>query len=207
MKSAFSLKLPPEMYIIGSAPSAVDAAKLIPADAYVIALNAGATVDGLTPSYHMASDWNTVNCKYWASGKLRERQKECGFAGIYSTDLLEYLECQPPDTWPDGTIYYYNRGEPMHRGEVAPKGDCLRPNGTILGEALQLCYHRGTKRALVGGVDMRGNDYHDGTTGRHLAGKTWHYVALLNEMITGLRKRGMEIYTLTETALDLPYAR
>lgn len=207
MKSAFSLKLHETMYIIGSAPSAIEAAKLVPDDAYVIALNAGATVDGLTPSYHMASDWNTCNCPYWAKGALAAKQKECSFAGIYSSDLLEYLQCQPPSTWPNEPMYVYDRGEPMHRGEVAPKPNCLRPNGTILGEALQLCHHRGVKQAIVGGVDMRGNDYHDKTTGRHLVGKTWHYVALLNEMNAGLRKRGMEIYTLTETALDLPYIR
>jgi len=206
-KDALKLVLPETVYIIGSAPSANEAVKLIPDDAYPLALNAAATVKGLRPCWHMASDWNTVNCKYWASGQLRKAERACGWKNIYSTDLIEYLEIAPPDVWPQNDIYIYRRGVGLHRQDVNLAPDELRPNATIAGEALQLCSKRGVRRVIIGGVDMRGNDYHDGTTGRHLADKTWHYVPLLNELVSHLRKLGMEIYTLTETALDLPYWR
>jgi len=208
MRSAFELSLPETVYILGSAPSAIDAAAMIPEGACKVALNAAVAVPDLWPTVHMASDWNTVNCKYWCSGQLRIIERATGFKPVYSTDLLEWLQVQPPDIWPQGEIYTYRRGEGLHRGDVCPRPDFLRPNATILGEALQWAWHRGAQRVIVGGCDMHGNKYHDGTKATAaLAGRDWHYVKLLDELVSCLSRKGLQVYTLTETRLNLPYWR
>lgn len=114
---------------------------------------------------------------------------------------------RPADIWPQSEIYAYVRGDSMRLGDVKPDPEKLRPGGTILGEALQLCHHRGVEIAIIAGCDMRGNRYHDGTRGQHAKKAQWLYVGVLNELIQYLKRKGLRVYTLTETALDVPQWR
>lgn len=73
---------------------------------------------------------------------------------------------------------------------------------TISGMALQVAYHLGARVIEMCGVPMTGDKYHDGTRvrGHHNLND---FRLRMNQMIKIMQSKGVEIYSMNETTLDI----
>ena len=149
---------------------------------YVIAVNAAINIG--VCDWWMVADQRCAGRPWWPEHRLAARH------------TLFSVEAGDAD-------YTFAQGEPMGPGNADLRYGYLRPNATIVGQALQFAYWFGAARATLVGVDMRGDSYYNGDQVPEYADRdVWPYVATLNAHIAALRGRGMVIESATPTALQ-----
>lgn len=101
--------------------------------------------------------------------------------------------------------YTYEFGPPLTRTSSELIPGVLRGRATASAQAVQLAYWLGAERITTVGIDIMGNKYFDGTDAGEARPETaWSWILpLFNPMIRWIEEQGVEIVSLSETALDL----
>ena len=108
----------------------------------------------------------------------------------YSFPLVDGRECQ----------------QPLGSGTYEPVPGKFRPDGTVVGSAIELCARFGSREIALCGVDMFGDRYFDGTESTSVTCQhkgVWAYVPYLNSLIEWVKAQGIDIYSISPTALDV----
>lgn len=84
----------------------------------------------------------------------------------------------------------------------------LRGGASAVARGVQLAWFKRAKRCILIGADMKGRVYFDGTmneTKRNTMDSEgyWYELPFFNELIKWVKKRDMDVVSLTETALDV----
>ena len=93
--------------------------------------------------------------------------------------------------------------------ESVPLGDGVTPGfirggATTSAGAVQLLYQLGARKIVLCGVDMCGNKYYDGSEMPQVV-DYWPIVqARFNALNQWIREQGVEVTSISETALDVP---
>ena len=190
------MNAPDDIYVVAPGPNGLEHIGRIPDDAFVIVVNKAIELP-LSPKLWMCSE-PLAGETGWFKDNIDANKDIACFWG-------EYLLKGCPDI-----AYYWESEEPLlMRGNTAPIFRALRRRATIAGQAVQLAYWLKAKRIIICGFDARGNTYYDGEP----AGEgdsfemrkgdwTW-VVALMNPMIEWLKAAGVEVVSLSETALGV----
>lgn len=104
--------------------------------------------------------------------------------------------------------YTYEFGPPLTKTSSECIWGLLRGRATVSAQAFQLAYHLGAKRIVLVGIDLKGNRYFDGSdAGQARPESAWEWILpLFNPLIRWVESKGVEVVTLSETALDVPRA-
>ena len=98
---------------------------------------------------------------------------------------------------------------PLGSGQYTPHPSEFRPDGTSSCLAIEMAARFGTREIMVCGADFRGGRYYDnyirkGSENKKREGPgVWAYLPFANSLISWVRARGISIYSLSETELDL----
>ena len=101
--------------------------------------------------------------------------------------------------------YTYEFGPPLRPDSAECIPSVLRSRATISAQAVQLAYLLGAKRIIMCGIDIMGKKYFDATcAGENRPEKNWRWVLpLFNPMIKWIEAQGVEVVSLSKTALDV----
>lgn len=101
--------------------------------------------------------------------------------------------------------YTYEFGPPLTRESSMLIPGVLRGRATVSAQAVQLAYWLGAKRIVILGIDLVGNKYFDDTDAGEARPETaWSWILpLFNPMIKWIEGQGVEVVSLSETALDV----
>jgi len=191
-----------DVYIIGTGPSLThEVLTRIPRTAWVAVLNKGildAPRRGLsllsikawfcaTPEYWRNADWWR-----WANDFAMGR----GIPRVFSWQLAaQGINCEHT---------FYNC--PGWADADAPDGlipGVLRGDGTIAAAPMQWAAHCHARRIVLGGIDMSGDLYCDGSTNpRHEKDTEWDEATTLARATRACQATGIPVATLTPTALS-----
>lgn len=105
--------------------------------------------------------------------------------------------------------YYTRHMSGSMKQPYGPREGVLRGGASICGKALQLAYWLGAKRIVLIGVDMMKRAYHDDPEGKGClaqmaADDTWYQLPRFNLHVQAIKARGVEVVSLSETAIDVP---
>ena len=202
-------KFPSEtVYVLATGPNGNDHYKRIPDDAWVIGVNKAIEIyfrnrtptsiwlcaDGTLPE----QEWFTKTVNGIIQNVAALSDNHIATPCFDSGALLK--------TYPDAP-YYFTHGHTLRESpKFQPIEGVLRAGGSISGQAMQLAYWLGAKRIVLVGVDMTGSKYFDDTENINPRlspdGKSLH-LHLLNGLCGWLKAQGIEIVSLSETALDV----
>ena len=181
LPDATTIKLPDTVYIL--APGANADPRKLPLQSCCIGVNAGAIVTDWSCDYWLVADRHCPQMYWWPD------DKPCTCIFGFAHDWADYTFLQSPAL--GGS-----------QGPGCIEG-VLRCNGTVVGQAIQLCYWAGVKRCILNGVDMYGDHYYDGSkiyNGR----KVWRYIDHLNPLIDWIHRNSkMRVTTQTKTELSI----
>lgn len=187
--------MPDTVYVLGSGPNGRNHYHEIPPDAYVIALNQAVLIESVPePSLWMVVDWRCLSRAWWSDAmkkgvpRVFGRELACLFGCDYSFKAYPSLE-----VW-----------HPRHQ-RYCPIDSALRVGATVAGCAIQAAYHAGCRRVVLCGIDMFGHLYFDGTVSfEERRNKTWPgELEAMNQLVAGLKRRGMDVTSLSETSIEL----
>lgn len=197
------LVLPQGVCIVGSGPSAVQAMARRPTGMFTIALNKAVLLPGLRPDLWLMNQLTSDSLGYYREAAAAHPQVPRLFR--LSTALATAQE----HTGRDDCFWFLARQSPTEElradGDLPP-GPLVRSGGTVAGCALQIAFALGAREILLGGIDMHGDTYWDGTTNpRDPKPGVWRHAAILDRLIAHLcRSYGGEVLTLGDTALRSP---
>jgi hypothetical protein len=178
----------------------------IPEDAFVITVNKGVTVPAVQKHIWLAEDMGMITLHPWFDK--------------FAKDLIRFnngiMKPRPTPVFGKGKMterypdvpYYYEPGTTLgYRPNWQPQPGVLRGGATIASKALQLAVHKGAKRVVLVGVDMKGRKYFDGTKSISTmidAGGKWWCLYKWDKLLGNVKRMGVEVVSLSETALDVP---
>jgi hypothetical protein len=112
-----------------------------------------------------------------------------------------YLYKQYPDI-----KYTYEFGPPLTKTSSMCIPGVLRGRATVSAQALQLAYWLGATRIIILGIDLMGNKYFDNSDAGAARPETaWSWILpLFNPLIQWIKAQGIDVVSLSETALDVP---
>jgi hypothetical protein len=195
-------KFPRRVYIVGSGPNGRDQFRKIPQNAFCIALNS-MILFWRKWDWWMVFDHRVVDSDWWtdATSNLGKRTRI-----IFGARLANRV-------WSDDKVFprihphFYFRYHPGMSGASFVPGQPLLMPGllrglTVAGCALQFAYYGGAKEVLLCGIDMFGQDHIDGHRNvDKVYLKEWPWAKNLSKLCAHLKTQGMEIKTISETAL------
>lgn len=208
---AEGIRFPERALILGSGPNGRAHHARIPRDRFVLALNLAVTAP-VRADLWVAMD-PTLKDQRWFQDAIwgfREPGLDLGPGAIGAggtVPLMERKRVARHFPWVRCT-FWLEKLSMMSPGDVEPRPDHIRPGGTVAGAALQLCLHCGVTRVDLCGIDMFGDVYFDGSLHRRKQrkGQAWGSRKVLGALIKCLQGKGMEIRSLSETALDIEIA-
>jgi len=199
-------KLPEAAVIIGNGPSGKDVVPLIPQHVLSIALN-GAILYDRPFDWWMAFDTGLV-LQDW----FRKMRLPAGTRTLFGVELYWEMaarqDCIPLADhcfkyWPALAQQFPLRAEKRWHGSPIMDG-VLRGQCTIAGCAVQFAYWAGVRNLYLCGVDMRGTGKANGGTNPKHEGK-WDVSNRLSYLCNWLAaNKGMQVRSLSETALSIP---
>ena len=165
---------------------------------FVVAVNKAALIP-VDPDAWMVSDWWAIKTdwfndiattfdgvRFFSSGL-----KECYGDADYTFNLLDGRECVQPL----GAGIY-----------TAPIDGLLRPDGSVSASAVEMAARCGAREIVLCGVDMYGDIYYDDTPCKAVdcdhKGE-WAYTSYFNSLIEWVRGEGIEIWSMSKTALEV----
>jgi hypothetical protein len=197
------LTLPRTVCIMGSGPGAAEAATRRPPGVFTIALNKAVLLPGLAADIWLMNQLTSDSLAYYHEAaaahpripRLFRLGTALATAAAYAgrDDCSWFLARQAP-------------GEELRADRDLPTGRLVRAGATVAGCALQIAFAVGAKEILLGGIDMRGDVYWDGTKNpRDPKQGDWKHVSILDRLITHLcTSHGGMVWTLGDTALKAP---
>ncbi|KPL08300.1 hypothetical protein AMJ86_01085 [bacterium SM23_57] len=198
------LRLPKEVFIVGSGPNYGRVIKRIPETACCIGLNRAVLFPKTKFKFWLVADGDCAerpDCIKWFAEALN-RTKRDDIKRIWSYAVRDRAKMHKPD-------YIFRLCEQREYG-FRQVPDKFRPDETIAGIALDLCHRQGVKHAVLVGVDMSGQKHADGSNApgnrddRH--GTIWDSRDALDGVIRWMHGHGMRVSTLSDTQLTEPYA-
>jgi hypothetical protein len=203
-----NLAMPDTVYILGSGIRGAKHHERIPLGAYVIAVNKAIAAPVEAELWmQFAKAWRYVRDK-WFTRALASDVPKCFGISLLERCKLEGMSLANVDYCFDFMPQFHDEPNAYKFTE-----GILRTGGTISGAALQLCYWRNVKRVIFCGVDMLGHTFFDGTK---LVSKAetkinpdgtdndWGLeLRDLNIMVELCKGAGMEVYSMSETALEV----
>lgn len=212
------VQIPDVVVILGSGPKGRSGWPLIPANAYVIAVNEGVNICidhptecAFVPTMWVVNDHNVLETTYFP--KANKNFHGIRAFGDRAIQMMrqKYLYTRGQiDAVREGRIFSIPRG-PFHKDEqVAWFHDPLtfKPGGTVAAAALWIACIKGpAKRVYLCGIDMSKDLHYSNTKEpaqpdpRH--GLEWGTSRpALDSRIMHYKSIGMEIYTISETKLQ-----
>lgn len=203
------------VYIVAPGILGKEYIRHIPVGATKIAVNYGiAAIDRFGvynptwKTYWMVADSQAPEAFWWS---LIDQKVKDWALKIYSRKLMVHPDSYPIDKQP---LHYFDEGDALSARDCWPQGGHhrgkLRPNATVVGQALQAVYWCATYRraqlpkAVLVGVDMMGGRCFDGSQPYdRRENEAWPHLPLLQKLCDVLIAAGMEITTLSPSALKL----
>lgn len=190
------IEVPHDIYVVAPGPNGLDHIPRIPVDAFVIVVNKAIELP-LFPKLWMCSEPLAGGTEWFKENIDNNKGIACFW--------LKYLGENYPDI-----AYYWKDEEPLlTKKDFVPIYRVLRRRATIVGQAVQLAYWLGAKRIVLCGFDASGNTYYDGTPAGvgnsfKMREGDWHWVVeLMNPMVAWMKEDGVEVVSLSKTALDV----
>lgn len=204
--------LPETVFVIASGPNGRDIAPSIPAGACCIAVNSAITMPR-SFAWWLAFDYRFPLVYDWWSTVYVDATRK-----LFSGRLCNYLHLVPQarQIRPDAMFNYIPQiiaPTRLHPSwELTPPEKCLMPGllrggATATGCAVQFAYYGGARNIVLCGADLYGTGHWDGFENPNEHGilqGVWPYRDSLQNLITAVEARGTRVYTLSDTALDLP---
>jgi len=159
----------------------------VPRSAATIAVNYAISAN-VEPKVHFVADSDAPWAWWWSD-------PPAGVTRVYSRQLIE--RGQRAD-------YSFAQDPGLTCEDYQPRPGVLRCNGSGLGGALQLCWHRGPANmtVYVVGADLDGTGYFDGSHVREYRSDHFHvFHRRLELLVSWLRGHGMTIVFVSSTAL------
>ena len=151
----------------------------------------------------MVSDWWAVKTEWFAPA-----DKVFDGLRIFSENLIGK---RPADAAPADVSFRFLNGKSVTRpfGTAPyppPLPDMFRPDGGVSATAIEAAARFGAKKIVICGVDMEGGSYFDdkpstSTECPHIG--VWQWVPFFNSLIKWVEEQGIDIYSLSPTALDI----
>lgn len=185
-------------YVASPGYNAVDHFARIPPDAFTIAVNRAVEAP-IAISLWMMMDVQVGECDWYHRGLKIATDRLCvsrefSESETSGVDAPYTFEVAPKLRGPTESI-------PLGDGVTA---GCIRGGATTSAGAVQLLYQLGARKIVLCGVDMDGTKYFDGSVMSPVV-DYWPIVRARFDALNGwLREQGVEITSLSETALDVP---
>ena len=151
----------------------------------------------------MISDWWAVKTEWFAPA-----DKAFDGVRIFSENLIGK---RPADAAPADVSFRFLNGKSVTRpfGTAAyppPLPDMFRPDGGVAATAVEAAARFGAKEIALCGVDMCDDKYFDGeislsTECPHKG--EWQWTPFFNSLIKWVKEQGVDIYSISPTALDV----
>jgi len=211
-----------DVYIVGSGPNAAPymtghtPVKGIPLHSRIVACNKGIFVRAIpdvwlcaTPALAQLDWFNTLMRKYAAMPESLVPMI-VGRAGEWLKNYAAFTH----QFQPNGSLWSHAKRDPrtnkmtgFHKGFGCTDG-YLRGGASAVARGAQLAWFKKAKRAILIGADMKGIEYFDGTINefkpRSLDNeKQWIELTYFNALIEWMKKRDMDVVSLTPTALNV----
>lgn len=193
--SKFSL--PNKVYILAPGPNGRKSYNNIPSESVIIAVNKAVLIPGIQADIWMLN-FLTPGVLEWYD------EADSRFSGtrIFRKEAINHL----PNYKSQGYFFPVLKGanEKLSENGIKSIDGVIRPGVTISGLAIQLAYNFGAKEIILCGVDMSGFEYWDGSSYPHTKhGSTWEYTGRLNNLIRLLLNKGISIYSISPTMLNI----
>jgi hypothetical protein len=197
--------LPEKVCILAPGPNGKSAWEHI--DCPVIAINYAVYIDLPNPQPHRPGMW--LQADWWGikTDWFAKADKEYTGVRIFSDSMISK---RPSDAIPADWSFRFTPGTecvlPLGSGQYMYHPRELRPDGTSSCIGMELAARFGAKEIAVCGVDFRGERYYNGRTGcfqKYDRKGVWAYLPFANSLIKWIKSQGVDIYSLSETALDL----
>jgi len=211
--------LPPldTIYVVGTGPNGLEQVSRIPHIATVIGVNKailyneGTTGDSIPMWMWLCGDttlpeqewfckqaWQVIKCDFSLYNRLNPTA--C-FGKAVDEDIS--LHTKFPDVPYTFKLAVHLKKMPPYQ----PMRGGLRGGASIGSQAVQLAYLLGAKKIVLCGIDMMGDTYFDGTVNKvkHMfEDGTSRHLPLFNGLCRWVIGTGVEVVSLSETALDVP---
>ena len=168
----------------------------VPDDAFIIVVNKAIELP-LRPRLWMCSEPYAGETDWFQDNIEANKRIACFWN--------QYLYEKYPDI-----AYFWEREKPLlTEKDSIPKGGVLRRGATITGQAVQLAYWLGARQITLCGFDACGNKYFDDTPAGiddaidARAGEWDWVIARMNPMIEWMQGHGIEVVSLSPTALNV----
>ena len=124
-----------------------------------------------------------------------------------ATYPIVFSEGKLLDAYPD-VPYYVRHSQGFYADPVGCWPGVLRGGTSVGGKGVQLAYHLGAKRIVLCGIDMQGRAYANDPEGHGCnanlrKGGIWAQRDNFNRLIKWLQGEGVEVVSLSPTALDV----
>lgn len=189
--------VPDGIYIVAPGANCLGSYHRIPPDAFIIVVNKAIELP-LNPTLWMCSEPYADETDWFQNNIDRNKAIACFWS--------QYLYEKYPDI-----AYFWEREKPLlTENDFIPKGGVLRRGATITGQAVQLAYWLRARRIVLCGFDAYGNKYFDDKPAGiddaidARAGEWDWAVKRMNPMIEWLIEHGIEVVSLSKTALNVP---
>ncbi len=176
--------------IIAPGPNLIGCKHVVDESMFTIACNMGVQV-AVSDSLWLVTDANAEKCNWFYVG-LEGMSDRTGPRCFPTDSLIKYN--------PEYTMHVAPCFPPKYDQRLLP--GVILNGATIAGMALQIAFYLGAKTIELCGVDMDGDCYYDGTeaTGH----PNWDdFRTRMNNFIKVVQHQGVEIYSRTETTLDI----
>jgi hypothetical protein len=194
------LNLTERIYIVAPGENGAAHYADLPTDCFTIIVNKACELDLPRRDLWMVSDPTVYNYKargvvdWFQHGYDNYKDIACFDSGT----LLEYFK---------DTRYTHEWAGEITSEFLEPIKNKMRGGITISGRAVQMAYWLGAKEIILCGVDMSGMHYFDGTDRGTVAQHHTAWVRVLplfQQLCDWLREHGVSVYSMSETALEVP---
>jgi hypothetical protein len=197
---------PPEVYVVGTGPNGADYFYKAQTAQYVIVCNKAITLEDIPRNIWLCDDgtlpdkeWFRVYAYYYVNNPGRIQDP---------TPTPVFSEGKLLDLYPRVPFYAKHFTGSMKQPH-GPRDGVLRGGASICGKALQLAYWKGARRIVLVGVDMMHRAYHDDPKGQGCMAQMkedgeWYQCVRFNLHVNFLKKQGVEVVSLSKTALNVP---
>ena len=195
------IDLPREVVILGTGPKGKAAFDKIKPSDFVICVNGSIAIEheNIKPKVWILADGETPEKDYFIPGCERSNREK--IKRVWSYAVRDRARGRKP--------HYIFPMVHDHIPGFRPVPDRVRPDATVVGIAIDICYRYGVKHIKLCGVDMSGSKYWDGSYApgnvddKH--GEIWDMRDELDDEIWWMHDHGMRISTLSETKLREPH--
>ena len=189
--------------IVAPGPNGVNHYNAIPNDFSIIVVNKAVLIEALQPDWWVIAHDDTS----WfpKADKLYRGRR------IYRDAIVPNIS-ETANKLSQNHIYQFETAEEhLQENKIWPVKGHIRKGASVSSLSVQLAYNMGATEILLCGVDMSGNGYWDRSENESpealsIHGEVWDSVSRFNPLLNHMRNElGIQISTLSETQLDVPF--